>query len=139
LLTVVIFVDGFRTVNKTGAVKFCMPKKQTGITPESFTTFGELLRYLRERVHLSQRDLAAQAGYHYSYISYLENNARVPDLAVIKARFVPALELRYEEEWVERLLSLAQQAQKAISSKSEPASELVPLLFTHLTQPIERD
>lgn len=137
-MTAVIFVDGFRAVNKTGAVKFCMPKKQTGITPESFTTFGELLRYLRERVQLSQRDLAAQAGYHYSYISYLENNARVPDLAVIKARFIPALELRYEEEWVERLLSLAQQAQKTASGKSEPVSEVVPLSF-NLTPMLGRE
>ncbi|MBI5294993.1 MAG: AAA family ATPase [Chloroflexi bacterium] len=104
-----------------------MPKKQTGITPESFDTFGELLRYLRERVQLSQRDLAAQAGYHYSYVSYLENNARVPDLAVIKARFIPALDLRYEEDWVERLLMLALKAQKNTSEKSEPASESQPL------------
>ncbi|MFZ5879944.1 MAG: ATP-binding protein [Chloroflexota bacterium] len=104
-----------------------MPKKQTGIPPESFETFGELLRYLRERVHLSQRDLAAQAGYHYSYISYLENNARIPDLAVIKARFIPALDLRYEEAWVERLLELASKAQKSPSGKAPPSSEALPL------------
>ena len=33
---------------------------KTGITPESFTTLGELLRFLRARARLSQRDLAAQ-------------------------------------------------------------------------------
>lgn len=129
-LTAVTFVDNAAIVNaETGAVKFRMPKKQTGISPESFTTFGELLRYLRERAQLSQRDLAAQAGYHYSYISYLENNARVPDLAVIKARFVPALELRYEEDWVERLLALAQQAHKNLSARPEPVHEAPPLSF----------
>lgn len=91
-----------------------MARKTVGIPPESFSTFGELLRYLRERAHLSQRDLAAQAGYHYSYISYLEKNARVPDVATIKARFIPVLGLSYEEEeLIERLLKLAGQAQSS--------------------------
>lgn len=108
-----------------------MPKKQTGITPESFETFGELLRYLRECVQLSQRDLAAQVGYHYSYISYLEKNTRIPDLAVVKARFVPALELRYEEAWIERLLALALRMQKGVE-KPAPVQE-APSLPPSLT------
>ncbi|HNA88935.1 MAG TPA: helix-turn-helix domain-containing protein [Anaerolineales bacterium] len=90
-----------------------MARKTAEIPPDSFSTFGEMLRYLRERAHLSQRDLAAQAGYHYSYISYLEKNARVPDVATIKARFIPVLGLNYEDEQVvEHLLSLAAQAQQ---------------------------
>lgn len=45
-------------------------------SPLSYSTFGELLRYLRERAHLSQRELASLVGYHFSYISYLERNLR---------------------------------------------------------------
>jgi hypothetical protein len=56
-----------------------MPKNQVSVKPESFATFGELLRYLRERLHLSQRELAGLVGYHYSYMSYFEKDMRAPD------------------------------------------------------------
>jgi transcriptional regulator with XRE-family HTH domain len=49
-----------------------MPEPHHPLNPENFSNFGELLRYLRERAHFSQRELAALAGYHFSYISYLE-------------------------------------------------------------------
>ena len=84
-----------------------MPKKPSGIDPKSFVTFGELLHYLRERAHLSQRDLAARAGYHFSFISYLEKNTRSLDEASLLGRFVPALEIEDEPHWVERLLELS--------------------------------
>ena len=77
------------------------------ITPQSFTSFGELLRYLRERVELSQKELAAQVGYHYSYMSRIEKNQRTPDPKTLMARFVPALALDGEPQWTARLLELA--------------------------------
>jgi len=77
------------------------------ISPGSFTSFGELLRYLRERVELSQKELALQVGYHYSYMSRLEKNQRTPDPTTLMARFVPALFLDAEPEWTARLLELA--------------------------------
>jgi len=57
----------------------------------SFQCFGELLRFLRKRAQLSQRDLAAQVGYHYSYISRIESGLHVPDEATLRAHFLPAL------------------------------------------------
>ena len=89
-----------------------MPKNQVSVKPESFATFGELLRYLRERLHLSQRELAGLVGYHYSYMSYLEKNMRVPDEASLLGRFVPALGLEDEPELAARLLELARDRQK---------------------------
>jgi len=77
------------------------------ISPQSFTSFGELLRFLRERVELSQKELAMQVGYHYSYMSRIEKNQRTPDPTTLMARFVPALYLDSEPEWTARLLELA--------------------------------
>lgn len=82
------------------------------ITPASFTTFGELMRYLRVRAHLSQRQLAAIVDYHYSYISRLEKNQHSLAQVVLMARFIPALNLQGQTEWVNRLLELAEQNQK---------------------------
>lgn len=84
-----------------------MQKDQRTVSPEHFSTFGDLLRYLRERAHLSQRELAALVGYHFSYISYLEKNTRAVDEASLLGRFVPALGLEDEPEWAERLLELS--------------------------------
>lgn len=89
-----------------------MPKSQVGVKPQSFVTFGEFIHYLRERAQLSQRELALQVGYHYSYISYVEKNLRVPEEATLLGRFVPALGLEDEPELVARLLELAKDRQK---------------------------
>jgi transcriptional regulator with XRE-family HTH domain len=56
-----------------------MPGPAATASPEIFTTFGELLRFLRKRANLSQRELALQVGYHYSYMSRIENNEHAPD------------------------------------------------------------
>lgn len=77
------------------------------VSPQSFNSFGELLRFLRERVELSQKELAMQVGYHYSYMSRIEKNQRTPDPTTLMARFVPALYLDSEPEWTARLLELA--------------------------------
>ena len=52
----------------------------------SISTFGDLLRYLRQRSQMTQRDLALSTGYSISQISRLEHNERLPDeIAVQKA------------------------------------------------------
>src|SRR5262245_24218145 len=87
------------------------------LVPDNFNTFGELLRYLRERAELSQRELALQVGHHYSYMSRIEENERMPDSATLMARFVPALGLDDEPQWTERLLKLAASEEKTISPR----------------------
>jgi len=76
------------------------------ITPQQFTTFGELLRFLRRKAKLTQRELALAVGYSESQISRLEQNERVPDESALAARFVPALYLDEQPEWVARFLEL---------------------------------
>ena len=76
-------------------------------TLEKFTTFGDLLRYLRRASGLTQLELSVQVGYSHAQISRLEQNLRLPDIPTIEARFVPALGLRDEPKVVARMLDLA--------------------------------
>ena len=91
------------------------------VSPQNFTSFGELLRFLRERVELSQKELALQVGYHYSYMSRIEKNQRTPDPTTLMARFVPALSLDGEPEWTARLLELAISESRAPSASTSLA------------------
>lgn len=100
-----------------------MAEKKTGLIPESFKTFGDLLRYLRKRARLSQQELAALVDYHYTYISYMENNARLPDASTLKARFIPALQIEDEPEWVQRLIDLASKNRDEENSPAQPSGE----------------
>jgi len=84
-----------------------MVKRRASLDPATFQTFGELLRYLRERASLSQRALAQQVGYHYSYMSRLEKNVRTPDTLILRTRFIPALRIENDPTWAARLLELA--------------------------------
>ena len=70
-------------------------------------TFGNLLRYLRKRAQLTQRELAIAVGYSEAHLSRLERNERRPDLPTLAALFVPALGLEEEPETIARLLELA--------------------------------
>ncbi|WP_084164635.1 helix-turn-helix domain-containing protein [Skermanella stibiiresistens] len=48
-------------------------------------TFGSALRRARERVGLSQEDLAHRAGVSVGYLSQLENGRRNPSLLLVLA------------------------------------------------------
>ena len=80
---------------------------------DKLITFGELLRYLRRRAGLTQTQLSIAVGYSDAQISRLEQNLRLPNLATVQARFLPALKLKNEAAAMERLLGLAQRAQEA--------------------------
>lgn len=95
---------------------------------ERFTTFGDLLKFLRRRAGLTQRELSIAVGYSDAQISRLEQNERLPDVATISARFLPVLMLEDQPEVAERLLELA----SAVRREDAPASGLPPykgLLF----------
>lgn len=92
----------------------------------TFTTFGDLLRYLRQRRQLTQRDLALATGYSISQISRLEHNDRLPNPATVRASFIPALHLQHEPELAMQLLDLATppQGQMRRGSKQTPCHTL---------------
>jgi WD40 repeat protein len=89
---------------------------------ERFTTFGDLLKFLRRRAGLTQRELSIAVNYSDAQISRLEQNERLPDLATISARFLPVLMQEDQPEVAERLLELA----SAVRREDAPASGLPP-------------
>jgi len=74
---------------------------------EKFSAFGDLLRFLRRRVGMTQMELAIAVGYSDTQISRLEQNLRLPDIPIIESRFIPALGLEEEPKAAARLLDLA--------------------------------
>jgi len=81
-------------------------------SPDSFQTFGDLLRYLRRRERLTQLELSIMVGYSEAQMTRLEKNQRRPDSMAVRALFIPALHIEQEPEWVARLLELAQSARQ---------------------------
>ena len=91
-------------------------------TLEKFTTFGDLLRFLRRRMGITQTELAIAVSYSHTQISRLEQNLRLPDIPTIEARFVTALGLEDEPRAVARLLELAANVRR----EDAPALGLCP-------------
>ena len=84
-----------------------MPDQPTALALERFTSFGDLLKFLRRREGLTQRELSISVGYSHAQVSRLELNQRPPDLATVTARFLPALSLERSPEAAARLVELA--------------------------------
>jgi len=99
-----------------------MPVTSASIALDQFTTFGDLLKYLRRRAGLTQRELSIAVGYSDAQISRLEQNERLPDLATLTARFIPALHAEDQPEIATRLLELA----VAVRREDAPAAGLSP-------------
>ncbi len=70
-------------------------------------TFGLLLRHLRKRAGMTQRDLAAALGYSDSLISNLEKGQRQPDLNAVTERFIAALGLQDDPHTAAHLIEQA--------------------------------
>jgi predicted ATPase len=79
-------------------------------TVPASTTFGEMLRHLRRRARLTQRELGIAVGYSEAHIARLESNQRTPDPAVVSGQFVEGLRLNDQPEAAERLIELAEAA-----------------------------
>lgn len=99
-----------------------MPTASLDVALERLTTFGDLLKFLRRRAGLTQRELSIAVGYSDAQISRLEQNERLPDVATISARFLPVLMLEDQPEVAERLLELA----ATVRREDAPASGLPP-------------
>jgi WD40 repeat protein len=99
-----------------------MRSQMSKLALERFTSFGDLLKFLRRRSGLTQRELSIAVGYSHAQISRLELNQRQPDLATVTARFIPVLDLEGESEVAERLLELALE----MPQDAEPVPGLPP-------------
>jgi tetratricopeptide (TPR) repeat protein len=84
-----------------------MAARDASLPDGAYASFGTLLRVLRRRRRLTQRDLGIAVGYSEAQISRLEQGARLPDPALVAALFVPALGLSGDAELAGRLHELA--------------------------------
>lgn len=84
--------------------------------------FGDLLKQLRKRAGMTQRDLAAALGYSDSLISGLEKAKRQPDVETVRSHFIPALGLQDDHAMAVRLLDCA----AAARGERPPAPHPVP-------------
>lgn len=104
-----------------------MAVSSISIALDRFTTFGDLLKYLRRRAGYTQRELSIAVGYSDTQISRLEHNERMPDLATLTARFLPVLDIEDQQEVAARLLELA----AAVRREDAPALGLPPYKGLH--------
>jgi ATP/maltotriose-dependent transcriptional regulator MalT len=84
-----------------------MVTRRVALPASSFADFGTLLRTLRRRARLTQRELGISVGYSEAQICRLEQGKRLPDPAVVAALFLPSLGLSNEPEIAGRLHDLA--------------------------------
>ncbi|HEY6043149.1 MAG TPA: helix-turn-helix domain-containing protein, partial [Anaerolineae bacterium] len=87
-----------------------MAKGASSLASDTYSNFGDLLKFVRRRERLTQLELSIAVGYSEAQISRLEKNQRLPDLTALKALFIPALHLDKEPELAVRLLELAESA-----------------------------
>lgn len=95
--------------------------------PHDFSTFGELLKFLRRHRKLTQLELALAVGYSESQISHLEQNHRAPDPTMVGNRLIPALGLEEDREWAARLMELAAPVRTLSGAGVHPAKMLAGL------------
>ena len=88
--------------------------------------FGDLLKQLRKRAGMTQRDLAAALGYSDSLISGLEKAQRQPDVETVRSHFIPALGLQDDHAMAVRLLECAAAARGTRPSAPQPAPKAPP-------------
>jgi hypothetical protein len=100
-------------------------KQHVAVTPDQFSTFGDLLKFLRRQAGLTQCELSIAVGYSNTQISRMEQSQREPDHATLAARFVPPLQLEDEPDWLKRLLELAALARRNVEvpAPAAPAVE----------------
>lgn len=84
------------------------------------TSFGAALKFLRKRARLTQDELGRAVGYSREQIARLENSNRLPDLTILAALFVAALDLQQEPQVVAQLLELAATARATALAEAPP-------------------
>jgi predicted ATPase/DNA-binding XRE family transcriptional regulator len=94
------------------------------VSEHEFSSFGELLRHLRRKARLTQRELGIAVGYSEAHIARLEANQRRPDVAAVTARFLEALSLENDVETAQLLVALAASRKKS-STQGAVDSELL--------------
>ena len=86
----------------------------------SCTTFGSLLKHLRRRARLTQRELGIAVGYSEAHVARLESGSRLPDLLTVRSLLVPALGLEKDASLAARLVELAEASRGEVHAAALP-------------------
>ena len=89
-----------------------------GTDETDYDDFGGLLRYLRRKARLTQRELGTAVGYCEAQICRLEQSRRAPDPTTVAALFVPALRLPGQSPTGRKLVELARRARQRVATPS---------------------
>ncbi len=89
--------------------------------PFATLSFGALLKQLRKRAGMTQRDLAAAVKYSDSFVSNLEKEQRQPDLDAVIHTFIPALGLQDDHNVSATLIERA-----AVARGERPPPSMTP-------------
>ncbi len=109
-----------------------------------FTTFGELLKHLRQRAQLTQDEFGLAVGYSRAHIARMESNQRLPDAGAVKARFLEPLDIRPDSDEAVLLMKLAHAAHAmptpfVVEHEAAPAQAIPNNLPYELTSFIGRE
>ena len=74
---------------------------------QPFSSFGECLRYHRQRARLTQDEFGVAVGYSRAHLARMESNQRLPDVASVRAKFIEALYLQPGSIAATQLIDLA--------------------------------
>src|ERR1700693_4549749 len=96
-------------------------------------TFGELLRFLRRRMQMTQQELGIALGYSIAMVARLENGERLPDLGQGKTAYIEALGLEHEPTLAAELIEAA-----AVARGRSPAGGTVVPAVTE-RQPVRHN
>lgn len=91
----------------------------------SFESFGGLLRYLRKRASLTQRELGRLVGYSESQINKLENGERQPSVDLVSGAFIGALKLNATQQLAQQLVELARAQRNGVHPPDAVAPDAV--------------
>lgn len=113
-----------------------MSKRRTASAPQpTASTFGDLLRQLRRRAGMTQRDLAAAVGYSVALICSLEKGDRLPDVTVVATRFAPALALQDDPALAAHLVAAAASARGQHHAVSATVSRTITVAVEEVELP----
>jgi predicted ATPase/transcriptional regulator with XRE-family HTH domain len=112
----------------------------SSIRLDTFDSVGKLLKFLRRRARLSQRELSIAVGYSESHLSRIESNQRQLDRTSLLALFIPALHIENEPEIIARILALCEQplhpASRDTAEAVAPAAPVMPSTQAVLQHPL---
>jgi predicted ATPase len=99
---------------------------ETTTAPPAFRTFGEMLRHLRRRARLTQRELGIAVGYSEAHIARLESGQRTPDPAVVSGVMIEALSVHPQSGEAAQLIALAETARSDHRGETPAVPERPP-------------